>query len=77
MRRREFMAPIFAKDEEFLSIINTRIRDPNRQHFHGVATVACGDIRKLFATVDSEKRRKGDRFYCILDTDMAGLPQRG
>jgi hypothetical protein len=63
-----------ASNEEFQTIIRTRIRDAAKQHFHGVATVSCALIRELAAKQSSEQRRRGDRFYCVLDTDMEGLP---
>jgi hypothetical protein len=63
-----------ASNEEFQRIIQTRIRDAAKQHFHGVATVSCARIRELAAKEGSDQRRRGDRFYCVLDTDMEGLP---
>ena len=63
-----------ASNEEFQMIIRTRIRDATKQRFHGVATVGCARIRQLAAKEQSEQRRRGDRLYCVLDTDMNGLP---
>jgi hypothetical protein len=63
-----------ASDEEFRKIISDRIKDPSKQHFHGVVPVACSDVRKIRAEKDTEQRKSGDRLYYVLDTDMEGLP---
>jgi hypothetical protein len=63
-----------ATNDEFKKILRTRIKDASKQYFHGVVPVSCGDIRALAATENGDQRRRGDRFYCVLDTDMDGLP---
>jgi hypothetical protein len=63
-----------ASNEEFRRILQRRIRDANKQTFLGVATTSCARIRALAAKANSEQRLRGDRFYCVLDTDMEGLP---
>jgi hypothetical protein len=62
-----------ATDNEFRKILATRIKDAARR-FHGVVPVSCADIRGLAATENGDQRRRGDRFYCVIDTDMDGLP---
>jgi hypothetical protein len=63
-----------APDDEFKRLIATRIKNPQKQRFHGVVPVVCGDVRSIVAIEDGDQRLKGDRFYCVLDTDMDGLP---
>jgi hypothetical protein len=63
-----------ASNEEFKTIVRTRIRDATRQRFHGIATVSCARIRSLVAEANSEQRNVGDRLYSVLDSDMERLP---
>jgi hypothetical protein len=63
-----------ASNGEFEAIIRARIKDAAKQSLRAIATASCSRIRELVASQNSEKRRRSDRFYCVLDTDMAGLP---
>lgn len=63
-----------ASDDEFRKVIETRIGRDSSRRFHGVASVQCAEIRQLTAVQDGEGRLKGDRLYCVLDTDIEGLP---
>jgi hypothetical protein len=62
-----------ATDDEFRRILAARIRDASRR-FHGVASVPCTEVRALTATAPGDFRQAGDRLYCVLDSDMEGLP---
>jgi hypothetical protein len=62
-----------ATDNEFKSVVAARIKKPN-QSYYGVATIPCGDLRRLIAQDSTEQRKRGDRIYYVLDTDMEGLP---
>jgi hypothetical protein len=61
-----------ATNEEFKIVVNQRLRKPNQSYF-GVATIACSDLRKLIAEESTLQRRKKERLYYVLNTDMPGL----
>jgi hypothetical protein len=63
-----------ASNEEFRAIIRQRIKNAAKQSLHGIATASCARVRELVAKENGEQRRRNDRFYCVLDTDMERLP---
>ncbi len=63
-----------ASNAEFETIIERRVKGDPKRRFSGVASVHSADVRSLSADADTELRSVGDRLYCVLDTDMAGLP---
>lgn len=61
--------------DEVEKTIGARIgRNPQERRFHGVVPLACSDIRSLVADATANERSSDDRLYCVLDTDMEGLP---
>jgi hypothetical protein len=62
-----------ASDSEFRATISARIKKAN-QKYHGVATFSCADVRSIVAHKDSDQRKRNDRLYYALDTDVHGLP---
>jgi hypothetical protein len=63
-----------ASNSEFKNIINQRMRGDPKRWFHGIASMPVARVRSLSADSDTTLRSAGDRFYCVFDTDMAGLP---
>ncbi|MGH6811860.1 MAG: hypothetical protein ACREDM_05760 [Methylocella sp.] len=63
-----------ASKEEFEKTIAARIKNSQERRFNGVVPLACSDVRSLIAEADANQRSKGDRLYCVLDTDMEDLP---
>ncbi len=63
-----------ASNDEFQRIIAASTSGDARRHFRAVASLSCSDIRALVAGENGDQRRAGDRLYCVLDTDMDGLP---
>jgi hypothetical protein len=63
-----------ASDSEFETILAQRMKNDPARWFHGIAALRCEDIRSLRAERDTGQRAKGDRLYCVLDTDLEDLP---
>jgi len=62
-----------ASNEEFKATVTARIKKPG-QKYHGVATFSCAEVRRIVAEGNTDQRKRNDRLYCVLDTDMEGLP---
>lgn len=61
-----------ASAEEFSETI--RLRQKGKHKLKAIATVKASDVRSIVADQDTEQRRKGERLFYILDTDLDGRP---
>jgi hypothetical protein len=63
-----------ASNQEFETIIAQRTKDRPERWLHKIVSLRFADVRSLVAVEDTAQRQAGDRLYCVLDTDMEGLP---
>jgi hypothetical protein len=66
-----------AELEEFKRIVAERLSRATLEKpraLFGIATFTCCDVRRMRARESTEYRKKGERLYYVLDTDLPRLP---